>query len=119
MSREIDAQIAECIFEISVIEYAGYGPSPRKDICIGEPDIRQHCGQFYRETVENLVPYYSTNLTTALLIVEKLGCWDLQFRGSGNLKSCIIWLNGKQFTSSAETMPLAICIAVLKAKGKK
>ncbi|MFE4202092.1 BC1872 family protein [Aneurinibacillus aneurinilyticus] len=100
--RELDGLIATKVF--------GYKIAPihaDEDLWILDDSQELH--------VSYPVPHYSTNIADAWQVVEKFKECDLQKHESGNY-TCYITLY-KTYESDAETAPLAICLAALKAIG--
>ena len=69
-------------------------------------------------------PHYSTQIADAWLVVEKLGKddWTYTIVGNSSYNRCDLrkWLshnNWAHLYSDADTAPLAICLAALKAVG--
>lgn len=62
------------------------------------------------------IPCYSTDISAAWDVVEKLGCYVEYWPGYGaSMKSS--GRDSPDFLGKAKTAPLAICLAALKLKG--
>ena len=62
-------------------------------------------------------PRYSTNIADAWEVVEKADLWSLYGSiGDGPYRACIQF-EDREGLMTADTAPLAICLAALKAKG--
>jgi len=107
--REIDALVAEHVLEIPVEDH-GFS---RFTVKVGSSKLA--------------VPPYSTDIAAAWDVVEKLQesgfCFFIETRGKLSQCSVEVFLTGKPsavFDTGevfADTVPMAICLAALKAKG--
>lgn len=104
--RELDALIAEKVMGTFIP--AGSNPSLRDDAWLNER------GYLVWEP-----PPYSTDIAAAWLVVEKLkqsyDIVDILF--ANHYVSCKVWKDFMIAEEDAETAPLAICLAALKAVG--
>lgn len=122
MSRKIDALVAEHVMGLEVksvikefITEGGFSDEPKKEL--------------FREKVEDFIvsdgpiyvdcPHYSTDISAAWLVVEKLNNEGYRiFIDNGNKWMCQFIVPDKWSTQHPEdTAPMAICLAALKAKG--
>lgn len=68
------------------------------------------------------VPHYSTDIKTAFEVAEKLKLYDITSRTYDTPKkhrsyACIFYEKGEGIMAYAKTLPMAICLAALRAKG--
>jgi hypothetical protein len=100
--RELDALIAEKVMGTNVFDFKGL-PS------------------YWDANIRRDIPHYSTNIADAWLVVEKLvkQCYQFGLANESDGKYfCSLFFDGAgTFEESAETAPLAICLAALKACG--
>ena len=108
--RELDALIAEKVMKTFIP--AGSNPTLRDDAWINET------GYFVWEP-----PPYSTSIADAWLVVEKLSALGMSVQVSleQNRPCCCLAIqkDGQIIGECADTAPLAICLAALKAVGDK
>lgn len=134
--RELDALIAEKVM--------GWQAQHRSDMCDGSKFIRCsacgalgrgncygdgqgqmqiRCGEVVTCCDEAALPNYSTDIATAWCIIEKLTTdnpyWCIDVRQSLKPRGwwCNIGVPDSWIKQWAETAPLAICLAALKAMG--
>lgn len=118
--RELDALIAEKVMGFIAYKVQLVAPPPR----VRTMDELQHIGE--------PLPHYSTNIADAWEVVEKLGRWhgfDFMIvmpdpEQTFHLRTYEAgWYEAtndgpeRRVVSDADTAPLAICLAALKAKG--
>jgi hypothetical protein len=113
-NRMIDGLIAELLFDWEWHE-SEYMEIKRKMLIppIGD-EKRLWTGMWGENGVPNYCPYYSTSLTDAWLIVEKLKQEDQYlFRlENGDLYDYECWFDN--YRGEGNTAPMAICMAALK-----
>lgn len=108
--RELDALVAEKVMGFTVTDW----PTGKELPLAGAM-------AFLSESQKDRIPHYSTNIAAAWQVVEKL---DLSVIRLNNGR----WSAGEAYafensyaefrtTTHADTAPLAICLAALKAKG--
>jgi len=105
--RELDALVADKVMQQYVDTGVMYmAPCPDTDCCDGVP-----------------VPEYSTDLTAAWTVVERLkyfvlrrnqDSWTVEYRDCGNPMDHFV-VDKCCASVTADTAPLAICLAALKA----
>lgn len=79
----------------------------------------------WRDEYETIYPPYSVDIAAAFEVVEKLRAQGLTVTISTPLPDCKSWdvrgwnsqTNDNRFIAHADTAPLAICLAALKAVG--
>jgi len=105
-SRELDILVAERVMGVYVLEHDIYNLEYVKE----KPSAK-------RQTLHPL-PYYSTNIAAAQEILNKLYTCDFCLDRTQGVYRCNFGLQDKyEEWVSAETLPLAICLAALKAVG--
>lgn len=107
MSRDLDAQIAEKVF--------GYTLDYEFADTLGAPCVRELRDQ-YDEW--GMLPHYSTEIDDAWKIIEHFyqAGWGAGASMDGHT-GCEASIG--QFTARADTAPMAICLAALKAVEKR
>ncbi|MBA5872012.1 MAG: hypothetical protein GDA68_18745 [Nitrospira sp. CR2.1] len=129
--RELDALIAEKVMGWKPRQSKhGYwnldGPNGEHFTDI---DRRDYTAQYDKETGQKVqqapwweyfwdeIPFYSTDIAAAWEVVEKADLWSLYGSiGDGPYRACIQF-EDREGLMTADTAPLAICLAALKAKG--
>jgi hypothetical protein len=125
MSREIDALVAEKIFGGKHEYNEGYGEfwsAPPAHVVRYEFDEQQKepptapdgSGKHVRY---DYLPNYSTNITEAFRIIKKFGNWSIYLsrvddKWEANFEE---QEDGYSFARTAETAPMAICLAALSS----
>lgn len=94
-SRELDALVGEKV--------------------MGLPHIVKSGGEYW-ETALTLVPSYSTSITAAWEVLEKFPLWSFT-KHAHNFRCFIDPITRLGEPANADTTPLAICRAALKAVG--
>lgn len=107
--REIDALVAEKVMGLDVFEdqanYRGVGTIPHATTGrLGD------------------LPHYSTDIAAAWQVLDKFDGYDLSKAWAnedryGCALACELWYYDGRGAAGASTMPHAICLAALKAKG--
>ena len=129
--RELDALVAEKVMEFRRIDIS-LNDEQKPLVPLDWADSLVRDTHWWGKDVNYLVPHYSTRIQDAWLVVEKLvddgfcpalifdddGQWALandgvqNIRKEGDLLYTTFFIDGKLF---ADTAPLAICLAALKA----
>ena len=110
MSRQIDALIAEKVMGLVVGEV--YSDSGEYESHYANPQDKHPL------TGQDLLPHYSTSIVDAWRVVEKIEGQVLIDRTiSGKWVCEIIWGMRYTYVAEADTAPMAICLAALKAVG--
>lgn len=106
--RELDALIAEKVMGRPTERYAG--------AVVFSVDPNSIQGVY---PLDYIVPHYSTDIAAAWEVVEKVYDWNFRlerFEGlSKDYYGAQFFLNGEWHYGEADTAPLAICLAALKA----
>jgi hypothetical protein len=120
--RELDVLVAEKVMELK--PPSGFSYSPRgKDWRRWEPEQYSN-GEFTRSDVlETWPPNFSTSISAAWEVVEKLGetdSWELHYVPSPVDRerwqvAILHFASGEEYLVEADTAPHAICLAALKA----
>ena len=63
------------------------------------------------------LPHYSTDIAAAWEVVRVFSTWPWCFTSSGDTFKFDLGYEGERYSAIAETAPMAICLAALKAKG--
>lgn len=119
MSREIDVLIAEKIFnwEWSNIRERKFLSPPLTD------EISNWTGMWNEKGIPHYLPHYSTNISDAWEIVEKMrkdnDYWfELTTDKSFSLDyRCYFQLDDNEFEAIASTAPMSICLVALESVG--
>ena len=128
MSRKIDALIAEHVmgwewFSADELKNLGYVTKEVGLLFPNEPKAALESGF---NVIESIIPNYSTDMAAAWEVLKwwesNEGCdWDLHYDFDDNYACRFRWLHdeGESDTDWCEvdSMPMAICLAALKAKG--
>lgn len=130
--RELDALIAEKVMGLNVIEEWVF--ETRSAAC---PDGNYGCLVMHYEQVPIKPKSYSTAISAAWEVVEKLSSGDLSGYGNRPIELCLknytkhpvwceFWLTDDNagddesvWIAQGETAPHAICLAALKAVGEE
>lgn len=113
--RGLDALVAEKVMGLTVQHCAGYVAPNGVDTTFIQLGYVKHAS----EMQTTYVPYYSTDISAAWEVVEKLAPKEDEFRITRyHLQewSCVFEFFN-QSAVSADTAPMAICLAALKAVG--
>ena len=106
MSREMDAKVAEKVMRLPV-KFHTNNPNGERFYYLDMPDKHGMCPD---------VPHYSTDIAAAWLVVEKmLETSRIDITHEGMLWVCEVIDTEKLAIASANTAPMAICKAALKA----
>lgn len=101
--RELDALIAEKVMGLIAYKVQLVAPPPR----VRTIDELQRVG--------SPLPHYSADIAAAWEVVEKADLWSLYGSiGDGPYRACIQF-EDREGLMTADTAPLAICLAALKA----
>lgn len=119
-NRQLDVRVAEKIFGQKVVlvkALEGYKWDSKTPVISEYPVIEEHgviASQNLRDVVLNLVPFYSFELDAAMEIVyymvEKGWVFSLKKLGEDRYLATF-----NTATAGGDTIPLAICLAALKA----
>lgn len=104
--REIDAEVAEDVFGKQVTWIADDEPHAWSGVG-SEPGFQE----------STKVPAYSTDISAAWMIIADIEWWGWELNGAGDMGVVVCYLNpgGTPYRAEADTAPLAICRAALKA----
>lgn len=114
MSRELDAKVAELVMGYELIKI--------RDIYVEGAWNGDNPDSLIELPHQEKLPHYSTDIAAAWKVVEKFsfdlkdwnGCGEEDYRGY----TCKLYDGRTQVEETADTAPLAICLAALKAVEK-
>ena len=111
--RELDALIAEKVMGLTRHDESYVAEGVGKVLRFV---WRDGCGTCVYSG-DMFLPHYSTDIAAAWEVVEKADLWSLYGSiGDGPYRACIQF-GDREGLMTADTAPLAICLAALKAKG--
>jgi len=117
IDREIDAKVAECLGYAVITNYRHYG----ENCFVTDSAYNQFVKDYPHYQPPEVLPHFSTTGNGMLLLIEKarekgilvdFHTFDDLYQGYADNKE-----SAELSTVVAETAPLAVCLAFLKAKG--